>query len=117
MPSRRRTRRICTASPCATFNVWFGERHFEDRCHALLGLLEERRPDVIALQKVTIPFLAGLRSSQWLRREYAMSDFMGSTLATPSYGVVILTRLPVESMELHALPSRMGASSWSRTCW
>lgn len=96
------------AISCVTFNVWFGERHFEARCLALMELLEKHRPDVIALQEVTIPFLAGLRSSAWVRREYLVSDFMGSTLASASYGVVLLTRLPVESMELHDLPTRMG---------
>lgn len=93
---------------CATFNVWFGEKHFEERCLALLRILERRRPDVIALQEVTIPFLAALRSSAWVRRDYLISDYMGSTITSASYGVVLLTRLPVESMELHELPSRMG---------
>jgi tyrosyl-DNA phosphodiesterase 2 len=92
----------------ATFNVWFGEKRLEDRCLALLRILEERRPDVIALQEVTIPFMAGLRSAPWLQREYVMSDFMGTTVAEASYGVVMLSRLPVESMELHDLPTRMG---------
>src|SRR5688500_12247838 len=64
------------AISCATFNVWFGEDHFEERCLALLALLEKRRPDVIALQEVTIAFLAGLRSAGWLRREYVISDIM-----------------------------------------
>src|ERR1043165_4555003 len=54
----------------ATFNVWFGQQHFESRFLAMLALLERRRSDVIALQEVTIPFLAGLRSSAWVRSEY-----------------------------------------------
>ena len=37
-----------------------------------------------------------------------MSDFMGSTLSNASYGVVLLSRLPVHSTELDDLPSRMG---------
>lgn len=90
---------------CVTVNVWFGEPYFEERFLALMALLEEHRPDVIALQEVTTPFLAGLRATPWIRRDYTVSDFMGSTLS--SYGVALLTRLPVESMALHDLPTRM----------
>jgi endonuclease/exonuclease/phosphatase family metal-dependent hydrolase len=93
------------AISCVTFNVWFGERCFEERFLALMALLEQRRPDVIALQEVTTPFLAGLRATPWIRRDYTLSDFMGSTLS--SYGVALLSRLPVESMALHDLPTRM----------
>jgi tyrosyl-DNA phosphodiesterase 2 len=96
------------ALSCATFNVWFGEAHLEARCLALMALLEEHRPDVIALQEVTLPFLAGLRSSAWVQSEYLLSDFMGATLSNASYGVVLMSRLPVDSIELHDLPSRMG---------
>src|SRR5262245_53768998 len=92
----------------ATFNVWFGEHSFEARFLAMLALLEKRRPDVIALQEVTIPFLAGLRSTPWVRSQYIISDFMGTTVAKASYGVALLSRLPVEAMELHDLPTRMG---------
>jgi tyrosyl-DNA phosphodiesterase 2 len=71
----------------------------------LLALLEERRPDVIALQEVTLPFLAGIRATPWIQREYFVSDFMGSTVQ--SYGVALLSRFPFESLESHTLTSRM----------
>lgn len=96
------------AFTCATFNVWFGEHYFEERRLSLLNLLEQHRPDIIALQEVTPPFLAGLRASRWLRSQYYVSDFMGSTLK--SYGVAVLSRFPIESLELHALPTRMERS-------
>ena len=90
---------------CATFNVWFGEYFMQQRCLALLALLERRRPDVIALQEVTLPFLAALRSAPWVQREYYMSDFMGATVK--SYGVVMLSRFPFETIESHEMPTRM----------
>lgn len=90
---------------CATFNVWFGEHFMQQRCLALLGLLEQRRPDVIALQEVTLPFLAALRSAPWVQREYYLSDYMGSTVS--SYGVVMLSRYPFETIESHTMPTRM----------
>jgi len=90
---------------CATFNVWFGEHYFQERCLALLALLEERLPDVIALQEVTLPFLAALRASAWVQRDYFISDSMGTTVQ--SYGVLLLSRFPFESIESHTLPTRM----------
>jgi len=93
------------ALTCATFNVWFGEHYFEERCVALMHLLEHRHPDLIALQEVTPPFLAGLRASRWVRSHYYISDHLGSTLK--SYGLVLLSRFPFETLETHALPTRM----------
>lgn len=97
-----------TTLTCATFNVWFGEHYFEERFKAILQLFEQQYPDVLALQEVTPPFLAGLRTSQWIRSRYYISDFFGSTLN--SYGVVLLSRFPIESLEMHALPTRMERS-------
>jgi endonuclease/exonuclease/phosphatase family metal-dependent hydrolase len=88
-----------------TWNVWFGGHMFDDRAAALLADLEQRRPDVIALQEVTPALLATIVQTPWLRAGYQLSDSDGQTLRR--YGVLLLSRLPMRRLSLHELPSRM----------
>ena len=90
----------------ATFNIWFDPYHARARHEAILGLLEARRPDVIALQEVTSDSLALVMSTPWIRARYQPSDVDGRTL--DRYGVVLLSRLPARRMTLLPLPSGMG---------
>jgi tyrosyl-DNA phosphodiesterase 2 len=90
----------------ATFNIWFDPYHARERHDAIMGLLEARRPDVIALQEVTTESLALVLSKPWIRAEYQPSDVDGRTL--DRYGVVLLSRIPARRMTLLPLPSGMG---------
>lgn len=90
----------------ATYNVWFDAFHKRDRHEAIMRMLEQRRPDVIALQEVTPDTLALVLAQPWIRAEYQPSDLDGRTL--DRYGVLLLSRSPARGMTLLPLPSRMG---------
>ncbi len=90
----------------ATYNIWFDAFHEQARHLAIMRLLEARRPDVIALQEVTLHSLKLILAQPWIRAEYQPSDVDGRTL--DRYGVVLLSRIPASRMTLRPLPSRMG---------
>lgn len=89
-----------------TWNVWFAPYAFEARFRALLGVISARRPDIVCLQEIIPESLAMLLAEPWIRDEYRISDARGDTF--DSYGVVILSRLPVRALSLSELPSHMG---------
>jgi tyrosyl-DNA phosphodiesterase 2 len=88
-----------------TWNTWFAPYAFEARFRALLEVARARRPDVICLQEIVAESLEMLLAEPWVREEYRVSDATGDTF--DSYGVVILSRLPVRSLVLHELPTHM----------
>ncbi|HEX6246168.1 MAG TPA: endonuclease/exonuclease/phosphatase family protein [Polyangiales bacterium] len=88
-----------------TFNVWFDRYECERRCHAVLDILRQQAPDVIALQEVTPLFLARLLSEPWVRDAYACSR---SKLLDARYDVVMLSRLPVSRFVSYPLTTDMG---------
>jgi endonuclease/exonuclease/phosphatase family metal-dependent hydrolase len=90
----------------ATFNVWFDAFEHEVRRSAVLDILEQESPDVIALEEVTQPFLDALLASPWIREHYAISRIELDPAAR--YDVVMLSRLPVARFTAHTLTSRMG---------
>ena len=89
-----------------TWNVWFDRAHQEARAAALLDVLRDTDADVICLQEVTRPFLGHALASEWVRRGYAVSDGSGETV--DPYGVLLLSRVPLEALELIELPSETG---------
>lgn len=89
----------------ATFNIWFGNYYMEARYNAIANLLQAHQPDIIALQEVTINALDQFLEQQWIRENYLTTDIDGSTLS--DYGVLILSRLPLKTITLKALPSTM----------
>jgi endonuclease/exonuclease/phosphatase family metal-dependent hydrolase len=95
-----------SALTVVTWNTWFASYAFEARFRALLGVARTQRPDVICLQEITSASLKMLLTEPWIREGYRISDAAGDTF--DSYGVVILSRLPVRSLVLHELPSHMG---------
>jgi tyrosyl-DNA phosphodiesterase 2 len=90
----------------ATWNVWFGQAYFAERCHATLALLESYQPDVITLQEVTPAFLHQVLDAPWIQTQYAVSDIHGDSV--DPYGVLILSRLPIHDWTLFPVPSAMG---------
>ncbi len=89
-----------------TWNVWFAPYSFDARFRALLDEIHARRPDIVCLQEIVRESLEMLLAEPWIRAAYRVSDVRGSTF--DSYGVVLLTRLPVRSLAIHALPTHMG---------
>jgi len=71
----------------------------------LLADAAELRPDLIAFQEVTDPFLQILRKEPWVRKAYAISDPRGDSIS--SYGSVIVSRRPILRHEVLALDSEM----------
>jgi endonuclease/exonuclease/phosphatase family metal-dependent hydrolase len=90
----------------ATFNVWFDSFENALRRRAVLSILEREKPDVIALEEVTQPFLDALLEEPWIRKAYRVSR----TRLDPTvrYDVVMLSRLPVVRFTTHTLTSDMG---------
>jgi len=88
-----------------TWNVWFGSAAWKSRFAALLEQIQQCDADVIALQEMTHNTLDLLVKSDWVRRDYWISDVRGITFR--SYGVVLLSRLPIASMRLVDLQSAM----------
>ncbi len=97
-----------------TFNVWFSDRDFEERCDAMMRLLHEADADIIALQEVTPDFLTRARRGSWLKERYCISDATGETVR--GYGVALFSRLPIESLALMDLPSSMDRHLLLATC-
>ncbi|MBA2542656.1 MAG: endonuclease/exonuclease/phosphatase family protein [Deltaproteobacteria bacterium] len=87
-----------------TWNVWFGGHMFEERRAALLGELERRKPDVIALQEVTKELLDVIALQPWIRKAYTLSDLE----LFQTYDVVVLSRVPLHRLSALALPTQMG---------
>ncbi len=89
-----------------TWNVWFGLEKPVKRWTRLLSDVASLRPDLIAFQEVTEPFLEMLRKESWVRRSYEISDPRGEEIA--SYGSVIVSRNPIVRRETLDLESQMG---------
>jgi endonuclease/exonuclease/phosphatase family metal-dependent hydrolase len=112
-PATRSWRPTVAAEPvraellsCVTFNVWFGEFAFDERCTTLLDLLDTCDADIVALQEVTPGLLDRVLEAPWVRERYAISDHTGQTIWP--YGVLMLTRWTPQVFRLHPLPSSMG---------
>lgn len=86
-----------------TYNVWFGEFRWQERFAALLDLVRDCDPDLIALQEVTPRHLQYLLADSWVRREYRLSDVTGATLQP--HGVLMLSRVPLRGLGLRELSS------------
>lgn len=90
----------------ATFNVWFAPTFFNERCQALLALLAQHTPDIIALQEVTPAFLQQILSEPWVQADYSVSDISGDSV--DPYGVLLLSRIPIADWQFLPLPTAMG---------
>jgi len=60
------------------------------------------------LQEVIPRFIQKIIKESWVQDEYYMSDCTGSTVG--SYGVILLSRIPITQLELHELYSQMDRS-------
>ncbi len=98
---RRRVRLV-------TWNVWFGIDRPLRRWEELLRTTGRLRPDVVAFQEVTKPFLKLLRNTSWVRKSYTPSDPYGDEM--DAYGSVLLCRYPSPEVSIHRLESEMDRS-------
>lgn len=88
-----------------TYNVWFGEYFTDERRAALMRILRATDADVIGLQEVTPSLLTYLNEQDWLRDGYHFAE-----VSVAPYGVMVLSRRPVQRLVEHELPTRMGRS-------
>lgn len=98
--------RTASTISLVTWNVWFSARDFEPRFRALLDVVRSRDPDVVCFQEIIPESLELLLDEPWVRSRYALSDTTGESF--DSYGVVMLSRLPVGSFSFRELPTSMG---------
>lgn len=88
-----------------TWNVWSSPYKFHERTSALLQEIQSSHPDIVALQEVTPELSERLRSCDWVRRDYLLSDPAPSDLA--SFELVLMFRRPPLSVRRVGLPSQM----------
>ena len=98
-----------------TYNTWFDDFHFEKRFRAITEILRESNADITALQETTNASLEIFLQEDWVKNNYFISDISGSTLTSWkstqkdfNYGVILLSRIPVKSLNLHPLTSDLG---------
>jgi endonuclease/exonuclease/phosphatase family metal-dependent hydrolase len=94
---------VCDTLKIVTYNVWFDKRAKKERMHALMNICKVA--DIICLQEVTLEFLNWVLQEDWVQNGVYISDVSGDTMN--SYGVLILSRVPVEKFTLHILPTFM----------
>lgn len=87
-----------------TYNVWFSEYFQQERYQVLLNIVKNCRADVIGLQEVTPTCLEQILVQPWIRGHYYVSDTTGDTVEP--HGVLFLSRLPIQRLWLHHLPSQ-----------
>ena len=88
-----------------TFNVWFDRFNRRLRHDVLFEEVHQCDADIIVFQEMTQASLDQLLELQWVQETYCVSDIGANTFE--SYGVVLLSRLPMTQLSLIELPSLM----------
>jgi tyrosyl-DNA phosphodiesterase 2 len=88
-----------------TFNVWFDEHFADHRYRAMATLLCDVMPDVMVFQEVTPAALEVFLTQSWVRDHYVASSVTGDGVG--NYGMLLLTRLPVDEVTYTRLPTRL----------
>jgi tyrosyl-DNA phosphodiesterase 2 len=89
----------------ATFNVWFGGFHAEERFQAIADVLSRKMPDVMVFQEVTPTALAVFLAQPWIRVRYRRAEVTGGDLG--NYGMLMLSRLPISNVTYTGLPTNL----------
>ena len=89
----------------ATFNVWFGDVHAEERFRAIADVLSRKMPDVMVFQEVTPAALEILLAQPWIRVRYRRAEVTGGALG--NYGMLMLSRLPISNVTYTRLPTNL----------
>ena len=88
-----------------TYNIWFNDTHAEQRHHAIAELLSREAPDIMAFQEVTPAALTVFLEQPWIREHYRSAAAVGGRRG--NYGMLLLSRLPVDSVTYTRLPTRL----------
>ena len=88
-----------------TFNIWFNEKHAQQRYQAIADLLSRDLPDVMVFQEVTPAALDVFLAQPWIRERYRRAEVTG--VGVGNYGLLMLTRLPVGRVTYKGLPTRL----------
>lgn len=91
-----------------TLNTWFKEAARAERLAAQHAWLEAHQPDLIALQEVLPDQLEALLNAPWVRAAYQTLPDPSLPLREAGYGVVLLSKVPVEQFSWLPLPSSQG---------
>ena len=94
----------CDGLALTTYNIWNDSKHAVERHLAIAQLLSRREPDVMVFQEITPAALDILTTQDWIRDGYARAAVVGGD--TGSYGMLMLSRLPVSRVTYTWLPSR-----------
>ncbi|MGB5112945.1 MAG: endonuclease/exonuclease/phosphatase family protein [Mycobacterium sp.] len=89
----------------ATYNVWFSEKHNEQRYRAIADLLSRDAPDIMTFQEVTHTSLTVFLDQPWVRESYRSAAMVGGSRG--NYGMLLLSRLPVDRVTYTRLPTRL----------
>lgn len=88
----------------ATYNIWFDDKHAEQRYLVIADLLSRRAPDIMVFQEVTPAALDVFLSQEWIRDRYSRATVIGREVG--NYGLLMLSRLPVSRVTYTRLPTR-----------
>eukprot|EP01080_Neovahlkampfia_damariscottae_P000023 gene23-4274_t len=86
-----------------SYNVWFSDHMKTERFSELLKISKDS--DVICLQEVTPKNISYLKELDWIQEGYEVSDISGSSVIP--YGVVILSKIPLEKFSMKILKTNM----------
>ena len=89
----------------ATYNIWFDDKHAEQRYRAIADILSRHQPDVIAFQEVTPTALAVFLEHPWIRERYVSTARVGDRVG--NYGMLLLSRVPIDRVTYTKLPTRL----------
>jgi tyrosyl-DNA phosphodiesterase 2 len=86
-----------------SYNIWFDYYKKMERIEELMKIC--KGSDVICLQEVTTSIVKYLKDVDWIQQDYEISDVSGGSVIP--YGVLILSKIPVDKFTMTILPSNM----------
>ncbi|MCV7227897.1 endonuclease/exonuclease/phosphatase family protein [Mycolicibacterium komossense] len=94
----------CDALTLSTFNIWFKPYFADERYRAITELLSRISPDVMVFQEVTPAAVTAFLAQPWIRERYLRAVVAGG--AHGNYGMLMLSRLPINRATYTPLPTR-----------
>eukprot|EP01090_Pellita_catalonica_P018538 TRINITY_DN6030_c0_g1_i1.p1 TRINITY_DN6030_c0_g1~~TRINITY_DN6030_c0_g1_i1.p1 ORF type:complete len:684 (-),score=111.07 TRINITY_DN6030_c0_g1_i1:154-2133(-) len=91
------------------YNIWFSDREAKKRIEAVGKIVAECDADIVALEEVRPNVLVDYILPQKVFKNYYISDSTGATLGR--YGVLLLSKQPLEKLRITKLPSRLNRST------
>jgi tyrosyl-DNA phosphodiesterase 2 len=89
----------------ATYNIWFGDYHAEQRYRVIADVLARNMPDIMVFQEVTPAALEIFLAQPWVRVRYRCAQVTGGALG--NYGMLMLSRLPITQVIYTPLPTNL----------